>query len=384
MRFELATATRIVFGAGALAELGSLCAELGRRALVVTGKDPARAERARKLLAEKQISSSLLCIGAEPTTEDARRGLELARGAGCDLVLGVGGGSALDAGKAIAALLANGGDPLDYLEVIGKGRKITRRSAPYVAVPTTAGTGSEVTRNAVLEAPEHKLKVSLRSHLMLPEIALLDPTLTHSVPPNVTASTGFDALSQVIEPFVSNRANPFTDGLCREALPRAGRSLRRVYEQGDDASAREDMVVVSLIGGLALANSKLGAVHGFAGPIGGMFKSPHGATCAALLPHVMSANLRALREREPDSAIVARYDEVARLLTGHAAARADDGIAWVREQAHALGIAGLGTWGVHAADADDVVAKARASSSMQGNAIRLSDEELRGILLEAL
>ena len=231
-------------------------------------------------------------------------------------MIGLGGGSAIDAAKAIAALAANGGDPLDYLEVVGRGRSLTQPSLPCIAIPTTAGTGAEVTRNAVLASPEHGIKASLRSATMLPRLALVDPELTYSLPAAVTASTGLDALTQLIEPFTSSKANPLTDALCREGMMRAARSLRTAYEDGRDAAAREDMALASLFGGLALANAGLGVVHGFAGPVGGTFHAPHGAVCAAFLPHVMAVNARALRTRQPGSAALARYDEIARILTG--------------------------------------------------------------------
>ena len=244
------------------------------------------------------------------------QGVELAKAERCELVIGFGGGSALDAAKAIAAMLANGGELLDYLEIIGRGKPLTKPSAPFIAIPTTAGTGAEVTRNAVLASPEHKVKVSLRSPLMLAKVAVVDPELTYDLPSALTASTGLDALTQLIEPFVCNRANPMTDGLCVEGLRRAARSLRMAFGKGRDQDAREDMAVASLFGGMALSNAGLGAVHGFAGPIGGSFSAPHGAICAALLPHVMAMNLRALRQRDPHGAALFRYEEAAWWLTG--------------------------------------------------------------------
>ena len=290
MPFQFATATEIVFGRGAFEGLAARVASLGTRALVVTGSAPARTGILHRLQ-EVGVEATPFPITAEPTTAVASDGTARAREAGCTVVVGVGGGSVLDGAKAIAALLANGGEPLDYLEVIGAGRKVEKPSVPFLAVPTTSGTGSEVTRNAVLASPEHRVKVSLRSVLMLPRLALLDPELTVTVPPDVTASTGLDALTQVLEPFVSSRANPLTDAVCRDGLTRAARSLRRVYDDGADIDAREDMALVSLYGGMALANAGLGAVHGFAGPLGGMLGAPHGALCARLLPGVITANI---------------------------------------------------------------------------------------------
>jgi alcohol dehydrogenase class IV len=384
MRFEFATATRIIFGAGTLREVGPLAAEMGSRALVVTGRNPTRAARLLDSLAAQGIEATTFSVAGEPTTEVARQGTQRAREAGCDLVIGFGGGSALDAGKAVAALLANGGTPLDYLEVIGRGQPLTQPSAPYIAIPTTAGTGAEVTRNAVLLSPEHRVKVSLRSPLMLPRLALVDPELTYSMSPEVTASTGLDALTQVIEPYVSNRANPLTDALCREGMRRAARSLRRAYEQGDDAAARQDMALTSLFGGLALANAKLGAAHGFAGPMGGMFPAPHGAVCASLLPHVMTINVRALQQRSPESEALRRYDEIARILTGSDWAMADDGVAWVKGLCEALRVPSLASYGVTEEDFPLLIEKAAVSSSMKGNPIALTADEMREILTCAL
>ncbi|MBC7264969.1 MAG: iron-containing alcohol dehydrogenase [Chloroflexi bacterium] len=395
MHFEFATATRIIFGAGTLREVGPIAAGMGRRALVVTGRRTERAAPLLALLAEagfdirRETNKGLkplvvFPVAGEPTTEIVRQGTQYAREAGCDLVIGFGGGSVLDTGKAIAALLTNGGDPLDYLEVIGRGQPLTQPSAPYIAIPTTAGTGSEVTRNAVLASPEHRVKVSLRSPLMLPRLALVDPELTYSLPPDVTASTGLDALTQLIEPFVSNRANPMTDAVCRDGMRRAARSLRRAYEHGDDTAAREDMALASLFGGLALANAGLGAAHGFAGPIGGMFPAPHGAVCARLLPHVMAVNVRALRERLPEGEALRRYDEVARILTGNAKATASDGVAWVQELCGALKVPPLSSYGVTSADLPDLIEKGRVASSMRGNPIQLTTEEMREILERAL
>ena len=384
MNFEFATATRIVFGPGSIKQAGSIASSMGRRALVANGCTPEQAEPLLNSLAAAGVSYDMVQVLGEPTTDSIVAGVLRARAENCDLVIGFGGGSAVDTGKAIAAMLNNPGELLDYLEVIGKGKSITQPSAPYIAVPTTAGTGAEVTRNAVLASPEHQVKVSLRSPYMLPRVALVDPELTVSLPPAVTASTGMDALAQVIEPFVCNRANPMTDAFCREGMPRAAHSLRRVYEQGDDVAAREDMSLASLCGGLALANAGLGAVHGFAGPIGGAFHAPHGAVCAILLPPVMDVNVRALRERQPDNPVLKRYDEVAVMLTGNTKATASDGVAWVQELGRTLRIPPLSAYGVKPADVDGLVEKSAVASSMKPNPIKLTDGELREILTRAM
>jgi alcohol dehydrogenase class IV len=384
MRFEFATAGRIIFGEGTLAEAGTLAAGLGTHALVVTGQSLERAAPLLTRLDDAGVAYGTFAVAHEPTVQLVLDGVRRARDLGCDLVIGFGGGSALDTAKAIAALLTNPGDPYDYLEVIGRGAALTRPAAPTIAIPTTAGTGTEVTRNAVLASPEHRVKVSLRSPLMLPAIALIDPELTYSLPPHVTAYTGLDALTQVIEPFVSSAANPLTDAICREGMRRVGRSLRRAFQQGNDAEARADMAFAALCGGLALANARLGAVHGFAGPFGGMFDAPHGAVCAALLPHVMAANVAALRERAPDHPALRRYDEIAQLLTGDARATADQGVAWVRELVAELSIPGLATYGLDEAAFATLIPAAQRSSSMKGNPVALTDDELRAILQRAL
>jgi alcohol dehydrogenase class IV len=384
MKFEFATATRIVFGAGTVNDAGAIAKEFGRRALVVTGRDSRRAERLLTNLKSAGVSAATFPVVGEPELATVEQGVKLAKAEGCELVIGFGGGSALDAAKAIAAMLTNEGRLLDYVEIIGRGQPLTKSSAPFTAIPTTAGTGSEVTRNAVLASPEHKLKVSLRSPLMAARVAVVDPELTYDLPPALTASTGLDALTQLIEPFVCNRANPMTDGLCVEGLRRVARSLRVAFSKGQDKDAREDMAVASLFGGLALANAGLGAVHGFAGPVGGSFSAPHGAICAALLPHVMAMNLRALRQRDPDNAALHRYDEVAWWLTGDSKAKADDGVKWVRALAADLKVPRLGSFGIRREHFADLVAKATNASSMKANPIVLAPEELAEILEQAL
>jgi alcohol dehydrogenase class IV len=378
MRFEFATARRVLVGAGRAAELPGVLSGLGSRVLVCTGKDPARHAG---LLEGLGMPVAVLPVAAEPTVELARAGVAAAREHGADVVVAIGGGSVIDTGKAVAALLGNGGDPLDYLEVIGSGRPITRAAAPCVAVPTTAGTGAEVTANAVLASPAHHVKASLRSPLMIPRVALVDAELTVSCPPAVTAASGLDALTQCLEPFVSPRASPLTDGLAREGLRRAAAGLRAAYADGGDLAARADMAVCALLGGMALANAKLGAVHGLAGVVGGTADVPHGLACAALLAPVIEANVRALPAGHP---ALDRYAEAARLLTGQPAASIQDGVAWIRETLVLLSVPGLAAFGLGSEQADEIAAKAMTSSSMQGNPAALSRDDLRAVLIQAL
>jgi alcohol dehydrogenase class IV len=379
MRFEFATATRIVFGEGASADLPELARTFGTHPLVITGASPGRVSAL-----VSAISAETFSVPAEPTVDLVRDGARRARQAGCDVVIAIGGGSAIDAGKAIAALATNGGEPLDFLEVVGKGSAISVPPLPLIAVPTTAGTGSEVTRNAVLGSPEHGIKASLRSPLMLPKVALVDPELTWSLPPAVTASTGLDALTQLIEPYVSTRANPLTDAICAEGIPYAARALRRACRDGSDREARRDMALASLFGGLALANAGLGVVHGFASPLGGSWKAPHGALCAALLPHGMFANVTAMRARAPQHSALERYTVIARLLTGRPDATADDGVDWVGALCADLNVPPLRAWGITEADLPGVVEEAARASSMKANALQLTTPELLAAVKAAL
>lgn len=384
MNFEFATAGRIVFGKGSLSALKDGARLLGSRALVVTGRNPARAGGALELLRAGGVEATTFPIAGEPAIQDATRGAAAARKQGAEVIVGFGGGSAIDAAKAIAALATNEGDALDYLEVIGKGRPLATSPLPCIAIPTTAGTGAEVTRNAVLSSPGHGVKVSLRHALMLPRVAIVDPELTLGLPPEITAATGMDALTQLIEPYLCLRANPMTDGLCIGGMKRAARSLQRAFDSGDDSSAREDMAMASLFGGLALANAGLGAVHGFAAPIGGQFKAPHGAVCAALLPHAMALNLKALREHDPGSPVLARFVEIARILTGRPEAFAEDGIECISMLAAHLRIPGLREHGIDEVHIPELITKGRQASSMKANPIALSEDELGEILRRAL
>jgi len=384
MNFEFATATRIIFGTGSIAKIPSLAKEFGERALVVTGSKPERADKLVRLLETEGFKVFTYSVSGEPAIDTIIEGTALAKKEKCEMVLGFGGGSVLDTGKAIGALLTNKGELMDYLEVIGKGESIREIPAPYIAIPTTAGTGAEVTRNAVVRSPEHKVKVSMRSLLMLPRIALVDPSLSSSMPPSVTASTGLDALTQLIEPYVCNSPNPITDAICREGIKRAARSLLRAYERGDDMEAREDMALAGLFSGIALANAKLGAAHGFAGPLGGMFPAPHGVICAKLLPFVMKANVKALKEREGDSPAADRFFEVAEMLTGRSGAGLEEALEWLDELCSKLSVPSLSAFGLSEEALPDVVEKAKNSSSMKGNPVKLTEEELTEILKQAI
>ena len=380
MSFELSVPEKIIFGKGSLARLGPLVSGFGNRALIVHGANPDRARLIKGQLAQSKFESYLYSVRNEPTIEDIAKGVEEAKTREVTLVIGIGGGSVIDAAKAISGLATNAGDIIDYLEVVGRGHPLARAGLPCVAIPTTAGTGAEVTKNAVVASLEHRVKVSLRSPFLLPRIALVDPELTYSLPAKPTIATGLDALTQLIEPFVSSRANPATDGLCREGIPRVARSLPTAAQNGKDFAAREEMALASLFGGLALANAGLGAVHGFAGPIGGMFNAPHGLICGILLPFVVDANIHAARLRAPDSVALSRYDEIARLVTGSPQAFATDGLAWLIDLNQRLNVPALSSLNIPKESIAEIASKAAKASSTKANPIELTQPELEAIL----
>jgi alcohol dehydrogenase class IV len=375
--FELAAPGRVVFGAGVSAQAASAVAALSaKRALVVGGKSAARSESLRKRL---PIASVVYSIPGEPTLVMVEEGRAFARHEKCDVVIAFGGGSAIDAGKAIAALAGNQGELADYMEVVGKAQPLPKPGLPCLAIPTTAGTGAEVTKNSVLTSPEAKVKASLRSPYLLPVLALVDPDLLDGTPAAITAVTGLDALSHLLESYVSIRANPLTLALAREGMVRIARSLRGAFDHGLTAERREDLALASLFGGLCLANSGLGAVHGFAAPLGGMWKAPHGAVCAALLPAVMRKNVAALAARAAENPALGRYRELDAILAASA-----DASAWVAGLTTALGIPGLSAFGMGSGDISLLVEKAKAASSMRGNPIALTDEELTAVVAESM
>lgn len=384
MTFEFFGGPRVVFGRGTVSRLADVVRLLGRKALVVFN---GRAEsKAASLLASGGVGCVWLRQRGEPRVDDVTNGVDLARQEACDVLVGVGGGSAIDAAKAMAGVLANGGSVLDYMEVIGAGRPLTKPATPWVAVPTTAGTGAEVTRNAVIGDPTTKFKASLRSELLLPRVALVDPALGLDVPPSVTASSGMDALCQLIESYTSINAQPITDALALKGIELAARSLNRAFADGSDLDAREDMALAALLSGITLTNAGLGAVHGFAAPLGASFPIPHGAICAALLPGVMSANVGALRAVSKEHPVLARYAEIGRLLcrrSGDDMEMIDAGIDLVVGLKNELSIPPLGQW-IDSVRVPEMVSMARKASSMRFNPVVLSDQALAGILSAAL
>jgi len=384
MQFEFSTASRIIFGSGKLNTIGDIATEFGKNAFIISGCPKSVSDRLYSALESRGICYSTVKIEQEPTIDVIKTFIDIAKRFSPDLLIGIGGGSAIDSAKATASLISNPGEITDYLEVIGLGKPLSNPSLPLIAIPTTSGTGAEVTKNAVLASPQHNVKVSLRSPYLLPKIALVDPELTVSVPPAITAFTGLDALTQLIEPFTCIDPSPMTDVLCRDGIQRIGRSIYQAYDNGVDHNAREDISLASLFSGLALANAKLGAVHGLAGTIGGVSPAPHGAICACLLPHTMEANINALMERAPGHPALQRYDAIAKILSNKSSATVEDGVQWVRNFCNHAKIPPLSVYGLSEADFGRILETATRASSMKGNPITLSEVELRNILQKSL
>ena len=382
--FSFSTAQRIIFGQGESAQLPSLAAAYGENLFVVTG---ANQNRFRPLLASLETRSHSCVIHScerEPSIQDLEDAVVLARACKTQCIIGLGGGAVLDLAKAIAIMCTNPGQPLDYLEVIGHGQSFQHAALPYIALPTTAGTGAEVTKNAVLYSPEHAVKISMRHDSMIPRIALIDPELTMGMPAALTATTGMDALTQLIEPFLSPMATPITDALCRQAIPLAANALPVAYQTPEDRNAREAMALASLYGGVALANAKLGSVHGIAGPLGGMCpEAPHGLICARLLHDCLHINYQA-RERGDQATLEKRYGELASLLTGGESDTPEDGLEVIQYLQKDLEIPRLASCGLTKEHFPELIKKSRQSSSMKGNPIELTEAELEQILTNAL
>ncbi|PKM64760.1 MAG: alcohol dehydrogenase [Firmicutes bacterium HGW-Firmicutes-20] len=384
MKFEFMTANRIIVERGGLKQIGKLTKSFGQRVLLVGRLASDDTKKAIEYLNSENCIVTPVNVKGEPSVDSINEILTVSRKNQCEVVVAIGGGSVLDSGKTIAALMTNTNDIMDYLEVIGNGVPVSKKSLPFIAVPTTSGTGAEATKNATILSATHKVKVSIRSPYMLPDVVLLDPELTVSVPKDVTASTGLDALTQVLEPYVSKMANPMTDAFAKEGLTRASRSLKTAYDHGEDIDAREDMAIASLFGGIALANAKLGAVHGFAGVLGGMYPIPHGVVCARLLPYVTRKNIEVLNTRDAQNPAVNRYEDVAKILTRNPDAKALDGVAWLEELCNHLDVASLSHFGVKEEHFDEIIKKSMNASSMKGNPIELTYDELKDILQQAL
>lgn len=377
MIWSIETPPRILFGRGEAAKAPAILSAFGPRGVIVHGRSGARAAWLASALPGHAILS-VACPG-EPVLDDLTAALTAARAHRPDWVAALGGGAALDLGKALAALIPAPGAPMDHLEVVGRGLPLTAPPLPWVALPTTAGTGAEVTKNAVIGLPDHGRKVSLRDPAMLARVAIIDPALTDGCPRGVTLASGLDAITQVIEPFLSSRATPYTDAITRPALAPGLPALMRLMRT-EDPQARDIMAHVSLTGGLALANGGLGAVHGLAGVIGGRLPAPHGAICGALLGPVLRANHEATRETPFADRMTGVFAALAPAL-GCAPEDTPEALtAW----AHDSGLPRLAALGLAADQIPDIAAASVSSSSMKGNPVPLPQQALEKILEAAL
>lgn len=345
--------------------------------------------RGRSVAQVDSISTSLEQLGCtvvsvfgqgEPTCADVDAATEVGRTAKVDVVVAIGGGSVLDLGKAVAAMIPAQGDVLDYLEGVGGARPLTAAPLPCVAIPTTAGTGSEVTKNAVIGVPSAQRKVSLRDDRMLPRLAVVDPSFADGTPASVTFSSGFDAVTQVIEPYLSIRANPLTDALCQTAIPMGLAALSHLAKE-EDQNARDQIAYVSLIGGLALANAGLGAVHGLAGVIGGRFSAPHGLVCARLLGPVLRLNREAERAASGDTK---RYSNIATWISTAFDMTSETAFEMLSDQLDSLALPRLGQWIEPGSDLRAFAAEALTTSSMKANPHVLTAEQLYSAVEDAL
>ena len=378
--FTLRAPQRIVFGRGAAEQVPELAAEFGTRVLVARGRSVPWVETCIARLCALGCDVHTVTARGEPDIPQIEAALAEVRAWRPDCVLAIGGGAVIDLGKALAALAPAACAPMTYLEVVGDGLPLDAEPLPFIACPTTAGTGAEATRNAVVGVPAHNRKVSLRDDRMLAALAVVDPALTDACPRTVTLASGLDAITQVIEPFLSIRANPVTDALCRDAIPRGLTALTRLM-QDEDRGARDDMALTSLMGGIALSNAGLGAVHGFAGVIGGLFDAPHGAICGRLLGPVLRMNERVMANRGLPTD---RYSEVRGWLGTGLGCTPDIAFQALEGWADAQELPPLSALIGPEANLTDIASEAHASSSMKANSNPLETHELVQILWETL
>lgn len=389
MTFAIARLPRIEFGAGSREKIPDIAAQYGRRLLLVTGaKSFVESEAGGALLSRLKaggFSLSTVHIATEPSPQSIDDAVAQWRGADIEVVLGIGGGSVLDAAKAIAGLLIPGNSVLDHLEGVGPEKPYAGPAVPFIAVPTTAGTGSEATKNAVLSTHgEHGYKKSFRDDKLVPEYAIVDPDLLSTCTPEMIAANGMDAFTQLLESYVSTRANPMTDALAMSGMQAARDGLLAWHEGGDGAAAgREKMAYAALLSGICLAQTGLGSVHGLASPLGAFFPIPHGVVCGSLLAAATKVNIDVMQARDPDNPALGKYTEAGKLLRGRT--HVDEVGARVflihvlNEWTRRLNLPDLATLGVGEADLARVVANCRGSS-MKTNPVVLSDEEVTRLL----
>lgn len=392
IQFEFLPLPQIYFGRKQINKISSSTKQYGHNTLIVVSESVWKNNEIQSIIdiefATNDISKTVFLSKGEPTTKKVDQGVERARKEKVDVIIAIGGGSALDLGKAIAGLVPNTGSAKDYMEVIGKGAKINNQPLPLIVIPTTAGTGTEVTKNAVILSREDKLKSSIRSPLLIPKVAIIDPELMVSLPKEITASCGLDALTQLIEAFTSNKSQPITDSLAILGIQKVTESLIRAFDEGNDLDAREDMAFASLLSGICLANAGLGAVHGLAGPIGGMFDAPHGMICGALLAPTIEQNILKLLSQIPYSNKLSKYARLGEIVSGHSFESIREAvtniIGYTKNITKILEMPKLSEFGIKQSDFDIIITKAKKSSSMKYNPVELSDEQLTKILLQVV
>ena len=386
--FSVARLPRIEFGTGSFRKVPALLAGFGKHVLLVTGSRSFReTSHWNWLTTELEMQGFAwqeFAVSGEPSPQLVDQAVSDLRGLGIEVVLGIGGGSVLDAAKAIAGLLKPGNSVLDHLEGVGPELPYRGPATPFIAVPTTAGTGSEATKNAVLSVHgKDGYKKSFRDERLVPEYAVVDPDLLATCPRPLIAANGMDALTQLLESYVSTKANPFTDALAISGLRAARDGLLPWYEgTGDQTGARSRMAYAALLSGITLAQVGLGSVHGLASPLGAFFPIPHGVVCGTLVAAATKVNIRALEEREPENPALARYAQVGRLFAGSDMADSEARAALVQilaEWTTRLELPALGAYGITATAFPHIVAHCRGSS-MKTNPIVLSDAEVTAIL----
>lgn len=376
--FQFMTATRIIFGEGALPNSLSILNQYGYSVLLVSGKERERSRIITQYLNAQNMRYQHVAITGEPNITMVEETAILGRRFKPDMVVAIGGGSVIDMGKALAAIIPNQGNVYDYVEVVGRSVPLKTKPIPFIAIPTTASTGAEVTRNAVLKSGQDKVKVSLRSPDMLADVAIVDPALTYGTDMYTSGRGAMDAFTHLMEAYVCGEPNPLTDMVCEEGLRRLSRSILPACRK-DDKKARADLSFAAMLGGMAITNAKLGAAHGLASALGGKLEAPHSVITARLAPHVMYENIRSARKAKRKD-LLSRYEKIAQIVTGRNNVHVEDGILWVKMMLDKLQLPNLSQFGVCSTSFEKVADDALQSVAIKGNPLPLTQERLVYIL----